>query len=65
MMPGPLIRCDCGSDDLVSVAPGGEDEHGPGGILVARGTLARGWCAWCWPWSKPVQTDLEEALASA
>lgn len=40
------LRCECGSDDLVAVAPGAE---AIGELFtVVRGVPVRGFCATCW-----------------
>jgi len=41
------LACACGSLDLMSVEPGGDDEVLLG-MAVTRGRKARGWCAACW-----------------
>jgi hypothetical protein len=40
-------RCaDCGSPDVIAVAPGSEEFHWQG-RLIARGEATRGWCLGC------------------
>ena len=46
----PALACEgCGSRKLIAVSPGSEPETASGGILIARGEAARGWCWACWP----------------
>lgn len=45
------FRCDCGSPDIVAIAPGDEPERAADLFIVARGEPARCWCAACWPQS--------------
>jgi hypothetical protein len=42
------LRCDCGSDDLFSVAPGDGGERFADLFAVERPVPARSWCATCW-----------------
>ena len=46
------LRCDCGSADLIAVAPGDAGERAPGKITTRRPKPDRCWCAKCWPWRK-------------
>jgi len=50
-------RCTCGSDDIVSVDPGDEDEIACG-ILIRRGREPRATCLACWPAALGFQQDL-------
>lgn len=57
------LVCDCGSDRVIAVAPGVEDEAAEiGGVRVVtqRGTAIRVYCFACWPCS-PRQPDLFSA----
>jgi hypothetical protein len=43
----PGFRCDCGSEDLFSVAPGTEGEACDL-FAIRRPVPARAWCVECW-----------------
>jgi hypothetical protein len=58
VVPGSPMACAvCGSDEVMAVAPGSEDETLAGvtgavrdRVVVTRGVAAKTWCAACWPW---------------
>ena len=51
------FRCACGSDDIVSVAPGNEEDSYEllGTRIVLRaGAPVKAWCEKCWPMKEKV-----------
>lgn len=43
----PLL-CRCGSDDILSIRPGGADQFADAGnMIVSRGVALKAWCARC------------------
>lgn len=52
------LRCACGSTQILSVAPGDEPEHAPGGFVTDRGRPVVAWCEACAPWLRGLQCEL-------
>lgn len=49
------MMCDICGDRATVIAPGGDEERAPGGILIRVAVPARQWCLACairagWPW---------------
>ena len=47
----------CGSPELIAMAPGSEPVTAPGGIAISTGQPPRQWCRACWPVSRPVPSQ--------